>query len=273
MGRLAIVCGVLLGLAGCAGTLPVAPTTVPAGQVEALVRAAEAEWLRWGRQEVRFVPGGGTCAVIADGSCRPIDDGCGREQSAALCPVVDDYWRALGPLREYHDCRRTDVCEAEWPADQGPPDFTPAWSAAFVSALMKAAGFSRSEFRFAAAHAQYVAAARDGHASAFEVVPTPAAADVGDLVCLPRAMAGDSGRPLGVDEVRGRDGITPMHCDIVVRRDLEARTLDVIGGNVQQAVSRSIVPLGADGLLHRWPEPERAWMLVMKPRRAPAPLP
>lgn len=240
-----------------------------------MVRAADAEWRRWGMQQVRPMPGGGTCAVLADGDCRPVDDGCGREQAAALCPVVNDYWRALGPGGsgvERHRCVDVDVCEARWPAERGAPEQTPAWSAAFIGAVMRAAGFGETEFDFSAAHARYIVAARDRFASAFELFPTPAAVDVGDLVCAPRLAEGGATRPMAIGEIRDRDGVTAMHCDLVVALDLKARQAETIGGNVQQAVSRSTVALDGEGRLHWAPDADRGWMLVMKPRRSYTPL-
>lgn len=261
-------------LAGCASRGGrVAPTTVGPQQVAAIVAAAQAQWLRWGGDWVLRQPGGESCAPLADGSCQPVDDGCGREQSAALCPVVNEYWRALGRGGsgiERHACPHPDRCEATWPADQGRPQRTAAWSAAFVSAVMREAGFGPREFRFGAAHAQYVTAARDGLASAFEVLPTPAPVAPGDLVCGVRTEEARQ-RQIGVHEIRGGregEGVTPMHCDIVVSVDRQALRAQAVGGNVQQSVSRREMLLGLDGRLYWQPDAEPGWVLVMKPRRA-----
>jgi hypothetical protein len=266
----------LLALAGCAIHPRLAPTTVPLARVEAMLRVADAEWRRWGQQLVRLTPEAGSCAVLADGSCRHVDDGCGREMSAALCPRVNDYWRALkadgrGVARQR--CGRTDVCEAAWPTEFGAPEPSPPWSAAFIGAVLREAGFREPEFAFAAAHAQYIVAARDRQASAFDVVAVPTTVDVGDLVCMPRGGGAASARPMTLDEIRaGRDVVTPMHCDLVVALDLQAHTLEAIGGNVQQSVARSVVPLAADNRLDWSPDPERGWILAMKPHRDYTPL-
>lgn len=269
--------------AGCASRPPrLAPTTVGPEQAAAIARIADAEWRRWGSgwamSPAVQAAGEGSCAVLADGSCRPVDDGCGREQSAALCPVVNEYWRALGRAgtgRERHSCPQPDRCEAEWRPEYGTPQRTAPWSAAFVSAVMRQAGFSPREFRFAAAHAQYIVAARDGQATAFELWSTPAPVLPGDLVCLPRTAEAVL-RPMPLADIRdGQDGrgLTPMHCDVVVSVDAAGRRVQVVGGNVQQSVSRRELPLAEDGRLHWQPRPDAAWALVMKPRRAPTALP
>lgn len=264
----------VLALAGCASRGGrVAPTTVGPQQVAAIVAAADAQWRRWGGAWVLQQPGGEGCALLADGSCLPVDDGCGREQSAALCPVVNEYWRALGrggsgPQR--HACPQPDRCEAAWPPEAGRPQRTAPWSAAFISAVMREAGFGAREFRFNAAHAAYVAAARDGLASAFEVLPTPAGVAPGDLICGVRTEEARQ-RQIGLHEIRGGwegEGVTPMHCDIVVSVDPQALRAQAVGGNVQQSVSRRELLLGLDGRLYWQPEAEPGWVLVMKPRRA-----
>lgn len=274
-----LAAGAVVLLAGCAargGRVP--PTTVGPQQVAAIVAAADAQWRRWGGAWVLQQPGGESCGVLADGSCQPVDDGCGREQSAALCPVVNEYWRALGrggSGTERHACPQPDRCQAIWPAEAGRPQRTAPWSAAFVSAVMREAGFGPREFRFSAAHAQYVVAARDGQTSAFEVLPTPTTLAPGDLVCGVRTEEARQ-RQIGLHEIRGGgegEGVTPMHCDIVVSVDGQALRAQAVGGNVQQSVSRRELLLGLDGRLYWSPEGEPGWALVMKPRRAPAAAP
>lgn len=268
--------GAALLLAGCALPPRLAPTTVSVERVSALVQIADAQWRGWGSLDVQLAADGETCAVLTDGDCRPVDDGCGRESTAALCPVVNGYWRALPPGAvppDPQDCSRTDVCEAVWPAGEGEPIHSPPWSAAFISAVLRQAGFTASEFAFAPAHAQYIAAARDQRASAFEAVATPTTVDAGDLICLTRPGGALDDRPLRLDEIRDRPGlgtgmgVTPMHCDIVVAVDRQAHALTAIGGNVQQSVARRTVGLDADNRLAWSPWPALAWTVVMKPRR------
>lgn len=273
---LALTTALLLG--GCALPRRLAPTTVSVERVSAMVQIADDEWRRWGSLEVRLTADGDTCALLGGGACQPVDDGCGRESAAALCPVVNDYWRALPPGAvppDPQDCSRTNVCEAVWPAGEEEPVHSPPWSAAFISAVLRRAGFTPPEFAFAAAHAQYIAAARDLKASAFEAVATPTAVDVGDLICLTRLGGVTGDRPLRLDEIRDRPGVavTPMHCDIVVAVDRAAHTVAAIGGNVQQSVARRTIGLDADNRLAWSPWPALAWTVVMKPRRDYTPPP
>ena len=274
---LAASTGLSLWLGGCATHQRVAPTTVGPQQVAASARIADAEWRRWGSGWAGS-QGGEGCALLPDGRCRPVDDGCGAEQTAALCPVVNEYWRALGANgtgRERHSCGQTDRCVAEWRPEFGQPERTAPWSAAFVSAVMRQAGFSPREFRFAAAHAQYIVAARDGLTSAFEALPTPAPVLPGDMVCLPRT-ADAAQRPLPLSAIRDGQGAgppTPMHCDVVVSIDTAARRVQVVGGNVQQSVLRRELTLQPDGRLAWQPRADAAWAVVLRPRRAPAATP
>lgn len=264
-----MACGIAVWLAGCATPHRVAPTTVSFERVQATVSIAQDEWRRWGGQVVTATPEVGACAVMADGACRAVDDGCGREMSAALCPVVNEYWRAIAPADggvERHSCRRPDLCEATFLPAYGEPELTPPWSAAFISAVMRKAGFGRSEFAFSAAHAQYVVAARDGTTSAFEIEPTPTTVDPGDLVCAARTADAEIAQ-MPVAAIRDRDGVTAMHCDLVVSLDLVDHTAEAIGGNVQQSVSRTTLALDADQRLSWQPAVQRDWILVMKPRR------
>lgn len=130
-----------------------------------------------------------------------------------------------------------------------------AWSAAFVSYVMRMAGAGR-RFPYAASHYVYVnAAVRAAPDIALRAedpalyVPQP-----GDLVCVAR----DPARPLRYADLP----VTRFwgHCDIVVRRD--ADSLAVIGGNVQDAVALRQLALEPDG---RLAVPiERPWLAVLR---------
>ncbi|HEX5687487.1 MAG TPA: DUF2272 domain-containing protein [Ideonella sp.] len=235
-------------------------------QVASLIHSAETEWVRWGAMRAYGLPGNELCLVISDGSCQDVQDGCGQEQTTALCPLVDEYWAqvryAFG-----HDCTRNDVCEWQWPGPDEPVT-TSAWSAAFISAVMARAGISQTEFRRDHRHAVYIAAARDGQASAYEVVPTPAMAAPGDLICAGRKSG--SGwpshiTPATIAHVMAGVG---MHCDLVVSMDPTHNTLDAIGGNVKQTVARTTVDLDEMGRVSFDLDRGRKWVLVMRARRA-----
>ena len=257
----------LLGalVAGCAHR--VAPRPVPPERVAALLAAAEGDGERWGRVDVRVPAGAEFCAELPGDRCMTIDDGCGKEQDALLCPVVNSYWDAVNhaePGAPRHWCTQAMHCEAQWQAEWGAPDDTPPWSAAFISALMRQAGFDATEFAFSDTHAIYLVAARDGKTSAYAVVPTPATAEPGDLVCATRqAHAGDA-QPTALAQIRATGAATPMHCDLVVAVDAAANRLDAIGGNVQQSVARSRIALDAQGRVNGTLNPSRPWIAVMR---------
>lgn len=246
----------------------VAPLPVPPTPLERLVELTKLEWIRWGRAVVQVPEGDVMCLLHPDGYCDHIEDGCGQEKTAALCPVVNEYWAAI-PFRFIrHSCKRTDVCAIQWPQTEPlPHERTPAWSAAFVSAMMQRAGFSQREFMPSASHADYVVAARDGYLSAYSVVATPTRAAPGDLICVVRGQ--NNLTPAHIAQISSGPRTTAMHCDIVVKVDLAARRLEAIGGNVQQTVAKSLVALDAEGRVTFDKHPDRRWILVLQARRQP----
>jgi hypothetical protein len=123
-----------------------------------------------------------------------------------------------------------------------------AWSAAFISYVMRIAG-AGARFPYSADHADYINAARRvslGQTNAWLVsaervqdyAPQP-----GDLVCFGRGTA---------QGLRFEDLPTPAlftsHCDIVVDTAVPGR-IAVIGGNVEDSVTMNNVPVTADGKL------------------------
>lgn len=260
-----------------------APLTGEGGdpRVRRLVAAAVAEWQRWGSLDVERLPSGEACACLAPGRCEPIDDGCGREQQSSWCPIVNEYWARTFVASGrwfHHDCTRVGICEARWPATAR-PIATPAWSAAFISAVMDLAGLADDEFLKTPYHADYVRAALDGRTSAYLVVPVPAQVAIGDLICAARIAlqprsagpyafgpmveaglpwfgagavmpASAQGRVAAIMDTRRARRPTPMHCDLVVQVDLAtggAGEAVAIGGNVAQSVARVRYRLDARG--------------------------
>jgi hypothetical protein len=137
------------------------------------------------------------------------------------------------------------------------------WSAAFISYVMRTAGFSAAEFEFSESHADYVRAALDASSAeaagrptsyvfrACDVASTPPRA--GDLLCATRASTAGTMR---FDELaaamsaRSAGQAFPMHCDLVVRSDEGGDAkLDTIGGNVVNSVTLSRMTLNARKVL------------------------
>jgi hypothetical protein len=117
-----------------------------------------------------------------------------------------------------------------------------AWSAAFISYVMRIAG-AGDRFPYAPNHASYVNAAAAGRSPILRAEPPESyAPKPGDLICRGRDRAADLGF---------RDLPTayswPGHCAIVV--SVSPGTLDVIGGNVEDAVRLTPVPITGRGTL------------------------
>lgn len=116
----------------------------------------------------------------------------------------------------------------------------PAWSAAFISYLMRSAG-AGDRFPYAPLHATYINAAAAGNA-VLQAQPTETyPPQPGDLICYGRR---------GAERLRLADLPAPSfygHCDIVIAAD--PSQLTVIGGNVTAGVTEKHVPLTQNGTI------------------------
>ena len=123
-----------------------------------------------------------------------------------------------------------------------------AWSAAFISYVMRIAGAAQ-RFPYSADHADYINAARRvslGQTKAWLVTAERVqdyAPRSGDLVCFGRGAA----RGLRYEDLP-TPALFPSHCDIVVDTMVPGR-IAVIGGNVEDSVTMNIVPVTEDGKL------------------------
>ena len=119
-----------------------------------------------------------------------------------------------------------------------------AWSAAFISYVMRIAG-AGDRFPYAANHATYVNAAASHASPILRPWPTESYAPrPGDLICRGRNWA--SG--LSFNDLPTRP-LWPGHCAIVVVSQPEL--LSVLGGNVDDAVTMTHVPVTETGMLAR----------------------
>ena len=131
-----------------------------------------------------------------------------------------------------------------------------AWSAAFVSAVMRQAGLTDKEFEFSEAHNIYIDQALQvalgettgAQPAGFYRACPPASARPrpGDLVCYHRHTRQHGSKPAAeirnmmLDDAIAKpavDRIHKSHCDVVVHVDAKAARVYVVGGNVQQAVT------------------------------------
>jgi LAS superfamily LD-carboxypeptidase LdcB len=146
-----------------------------------------------------------------------------------------------------------------------------AWSAAFISWVMKEAGagaaFSPSTF-----HTGYIAAAKRGRGNAAKVQAYrvhEAAVEVGDLVCKdrpPRLGAPCAGTTYdNLDEPLPEGGLRISHGDIVLEVDQVGHRARVIGGNVGNSVKTAWIRLTDDNKLPAQPASGCAYIALLKP--------
>ncbi len=117
----------------------------------------------------------------------------------------------------------------------------PAWSAAFISYVMRSAG-AGDRFTYSPTHAAYINGAVRGEESVLQAERTDGyAPQPGDLICLGRGSA---------QNIRFEDLPSPGfpgHCDLVT--EAAPGQVTVIGGNVDGSVTVKHVPTGPTGLL------------------------
>jgi hypothetical protein len=123
-----------------------------------------------------------------------------------------------------------------------------AWSAAFISYVMRIAGAGK-RFPYSGDHADYINAARRvslGETKRWAVSAERVqdyAPRVGDLICFGRGKA----KGLRYEDLP-TPGLFPSHCDIVVDTTVPGQ-IAVIGGNVEDSVTMNTVPVTPDGKL------------------------
>ena len=122
-----------------------------------------------------------------------------------------------------------------------------AWSAAFISYVMRIAG-AGDRFPYSPTHSEYINAAKtQADAGGGPLVVTAERPDSyapvpGDLICLARSHSG----ALTYDQLPTASSF-PGHCDFVVAAG--GGQLTVIGGNVDDAVTEKHVPTTPSGML------------------------
>jgi hypothetical protein len=186
------------------------PPTVSAKT--SMVLLAVAEWFRFGRQ---------TIDDPATGPARIERLGIHEREASER---VRDYWKSV-------DRPKLSGLDTEVP-----------WSAAFISWDIQSAGVPRDQFCPDARHTIYVERMVEReHRPGAAFIPrhlSERRPQVGDLICASRA----GGRTTLENLDRG-----PGHCDIVV--EVRPGQVQVIGGNVDDSVSRSVFPLDENGFL------------------------
>jgi hypothetical protein len=202
----------------------------------AIISRATREWEYFGRQ-----------TVVMKGSKESIPNvGAWEDDDSRYSGRVNAYWRAVDKPRIYGmDCQQP-------------------WSAAFMSWVVKGAGVPEGQFHPAPAHWIYLS-------SMIEEAPYPGryfvprrvsdySPNPGDLICAFRGPTRPSSG--GADISAGRLEGAPTHCDLVVSKS--GNSLEAIGGNVRNSVSKVTLELDNNGRLKR--VPRRPWFLILENR-------
>jgi len=129
-----------------------------------------------------------------------------------------------------------------------------AWSATFISWLMRMAG-AGTDFKYSASHSDYIRQAiknkKENLPSKFKgYKPSEVEVKEGDLVCYARQSG------VNYDST----GSYMSHCDLVV--DVESDKAISIGGNVSDSVTKTTVPL-KDGKIDMSKE-KKGYFVVIK---------
>ncbi len=255
MRRAVLAAAGVLGVAGCVGRPPPVATGVRAPpQIvratpnvpdfaskpyepfsrDAAVAIAMREWRVFG-QPIDDDPPGTRPPPLPDQK---------PERFEGLWQRVGEYWYEGQDLStpEVSWTGKHDAWGVEFPASD---DGDYAWSAAFVSYVMRIAG-AVGRFPYSPSHHTYIDAAwrmAHGQDSGWVVTAYPIdqyAPVPGDLICLSRTP-----QPVRYADLPAGD--FPAHCDIVVAQ--APGVLSVLGGNVDDAVTMKHVPVTPDGRL------------------------
>jgi hypothetical protein len=185
------------------------------------------------------------------------------ERDEGLWQRVGEYWW-LGQDAGTPEDAWTGKHDAQGRVFPPKNDETYAWSAAFVSYVIRIAG-AGERFPYAVAHHTYIDDAREvslGRTTRWSISaedPAVYAPQPGDLICISRG-----GRVVHFADLPA--GRFAGHCDIVVT--VATATLDAIGGNVGDEVTLKHVPLTPDGHLAdaagHVVDPRYNWFVVLR---------
>ncbi|MDT7951358.1 MAG: DUF2272 domain-containing protein [Acetobacteraceae bacterium] len=210
---------------------------------ENAVAIALREWRAWGSQVNDAGPGPDL----------PLD--VREDRQAGMWQRVGDYWW-IGQNNGSESSSWTGKYGSFGQPYRGEP---PAWSAAFISYLMRTAG-AGDRFPYSPLHATYINAAASGNAVLAAQPPELYAPQRGDLICFGRR---------GAQNLRFSDLPAASffgHCDMVV--GIVPGELTVVGGNVSAGVTMkhvSITPQGTlatpDGTVL---DPRFPWFVVLR---------
>jgi hypothetical protein len=199
------------------------------------VAIALAEWRAWGQ-------------VVYDGDPNaegPVDPDTKAERQPGFWQRVGLYWW-IGMNGSNPSAGWTGEHDASGDIFSPDEDGAYAWSAAFISFVMRLAGAGPS-FPYSESHSVYINAAVEetlSHLGQYGIQAEPPEAYapvIGDLICFGR----DGAATLKYADLP--TGRFTGHCGIVVAK--QADQISMIGGNVQDAVALTHVPVTNQGML------------------------
>ncbi|GAB6967069.1 hypothetical protein JCM25156A_11060 [Komagataeibacter kakiaceti JCM 25156] len=190
------------------------------------------------------------------------------ERTPGLWQRVGEYWW-IGQDPEETEASWDGKHDADGHITDFVHDGLYAWSAAFISYVMRVTG-ANDRFAYSPNHATYINAAASGQEKGVRARnPAHYAPKAGDLICVGRGAS---------KSVRFRDLPTPQgfpaHCGIVVATGQDdapfGHQLSIIGGNIDDAVALTHVPIAPDGRLTdrrgNSLDPRYPWCVVLQVR-------
>jgi hypothetical protein len=199
------------------------------------IAIAFAEWRAWGQ-------------VVYDGDPRdegPVDPNTKAERQPGFWQRVGLYWW-FGMNESNRTAGWTGEHDATGVIFSPDVDGSFAWSAAFISFVMRMAGAGPS-FPYSESHSVYINAAvleTQDHLGRYAIQAEPSnayAPTIGDLICFGRNGAATlTYADLPVGRFTG-------HCGIVVAKKPDQ--ISIISGNVEDAVALTHVPVTDQGML------------------------
>lgn len=223
---------------------PVPPLNLSGSTAERIVAVALREHAMWYQP---FIDANGRLASyrVSEAENSQLADGTEAWQR------VLGYWRNSGTLYEMSQSNIPGAYACQFPTGfaQGKAEcrtfiIDNPWSAAFVSYVMAQARVPG--FRASPRHYDYIRQAFnvDSGGPYYYADPAVQRADPGDLLCFVRGNGSTYGYEGLTARLNGNGGSLASHCDIVVGRDRELRT---IGGNVFNGVTLRKLKLDVQG--------------------------
>lgn len=136
-----------------------------------------------------------------------------------------------------------------------------AWSAAFISWSLCESGAPMADFLRHQSHYMYVDDALRGDTPLYKAldIDTAGIPELGDMICADRSK--NNTYQTLKDREKHLGQARPLHCDIVVNRDLNKNRIFAIGGNVGNSVTLTALRL-VNGKLEQ--TARRPWFAVLR---------